>query len=134
MTVSYTPMLCSHAAECRRLADAVFNPKAKLWCQPEHGTLESLRAVVAAYPSGALRLGENAPTTHLDPPSDLASINVMPNWPYAVTNIDLDADFNGAGASTAKYVLCRCEHSKNKPLCDGTHYDVKWRDDVEEWV
>lgn len=132
VTVSYTPMLCSHAAECQRLAGAVFNPKAKPWCQPEHGTLDSLRAVVAACPSGALRLGENAPATHLDPPPDLTSITVVPHGPYAVTNIDLDAEFNGAGASEAKYVLCRCGHSKNKPFCDGTHYDVTWRDDAEE--
>ena len=26
--------------------------------------------------------------------------------------------------------LCRCGQSKNKPFCDGTHYDVKWKDDA----
>ena len=26
--------------------------------------------------------------------------------------------------------LCRCVQSKNKPFCDGTHHDVKWKDDA----
>ena len=26
--------------------------------------------------------------------------------------------------------LCRCGQSKNKPFCDGTHHDVKWKDDA----
>ena len=25
---------------------------------------------------------------------------------------------------------CRCGQSKNKPFCDGTHHDVKWKDDA----
>ncbi|MEM9641774.1 MAG: CDGSH iron-sulfur domain-containing protein, partial [Pseudomonadota bacterium] len=42
----------------------------------------------------------------------------------------LEADFNGAGASRAKYSLCRCGLSKNKPFCDGSHYDAKWSDNA----
>ena len=26
--------------------------------------------------------------------------------------------------------LFRCGQSKNKPFCDGTHHDVKWKDDA----
>lgn len=129
--VSYTPVLCSHAAECQRLALEVFNPKERPWCQPEHGTLEKLRAVVSACPSGALRLGENTPPAHLEPDADTLSITILKNGPYAVTNIPIDASSEAEGASAQKYVLCRCGHSKNKPFCDGTHYDVGWRDDME---
>ena len=46
-----------------------------------------------------------------------------------VTNVAIEAEFNGVGASTRKYVLCRCGQSKNKPFCDGTHHDVGWTDD-----
>ncbi|MEL6584589.1 MAG: CDGSH iron-sulfur domain-containing protein [Pseudomonadota bacterium] len=129
VTVSYTPLLCSHAAECQRLSLEVFNPKARPWVQPEHGTLESLRAVVAACPSGALRLGEGEPARHLDPEG--MSITVMKDGPYAVTNIPAPATSEADGPSARKYVLSRCGHSKNKPFCDGTHYDVGWRDDAE---
>jgi CDGSH-type Zn-finger protein len=56
-------------------------------------------------------------------------IEVEKNGPYHVANIALDAEFNGAGASRAKYSLCRCGLSKNKPFCDGSHYGAKWSDE-----
>ncbi|MEC7963469.1 MAG: (4Fe-4S)-binding protein, partial [Pseudomonadota bacterium] len=56
-TVTYNPMLCSHAAECGRLASHIFNPAQKPWVQPDKGTVDEVRAVVAACPSGALALG-----------------------------------------------------------------------------
>jgi len=129
VTVSYTPVLCSHAGECSRLAKAVFNPSEKPWIKPENGTLEDVVAVLAACPSGALRMniGQQRPY-HLA--SVDVEITVEEHGPYWVKNIPLEAEFNGAGASRAKYVLCRCGQSKNKPFCDGTHYDVKWRDDT----
>ncbi|SMY08418.1 CDGSH iron-sulfur domain-containing protein [Flavimaricola marinus] len=127
VTISYTPVLCGHIADCQRLHRAVFDPTQKPWIQPENGTLEGITAVIAACPSGALRMsvGEGEPK-HID--SDEVSIRVVRNGPYIVKNVELEADFNGEGASQKEYILCRCGHSKNKPFCDGTHYDLKWRD------
>ena len=129
VTVSYTPVLCSHAAECQRLASAVFNPSEKPWVKPENGTVTEILDAMAACPSGALRvsIGQHAPQ-HLT--TGEAEITVEKDGPYHVKNVPLDASFNGKGASRAKYVLCRCGQSKNKPFCDGTHYDVKWSDDA----
>ncbi len=59
-------------------------------------------------------------------------IEVEKNGPYHVTNIPLDAEFNGAGASRAKYSLCRCGLSKNKPFCDGSHHGAKWYDETTD--
>ncbi len=128
VTISYTPVLCSHAGECSARASAVFDPSAKPWITPENGTLESILEVMAACPSGALRVsvGDTEPA-HLTR-GDVAII-VEKNGPYRVCNVPLEADFNGVGSSPAKYVLCRCGQSKNKPFCDGTHHDVKWRDE-----
>lgn len=58
-----------------------------------------------------------------------ASIEVERNGPYRVKNVPIEAEFNGVGASRAKYVLCRCGHSNNKPFCDGSHRDAGWTDD-----
>ena len=129
VTVEYTPMLCSHAAECQRLAMNVFNPKAKPWIQPENGSLQDIVAVMGACPSGALRLrlGDGSPH-HVTSPE--AEITIEKNGPYWVQNVAIEAEFNGVGASRGKYVLCRCGQSKNKPFCDGSHYDVKWQDDT----
>lgn len=131
VSVSYTPMLCSHAAECQRLQKSVFNPAQKPWVQPENGTLAGIRAVVFACPSGALSMSEGAgDPAQLGPDATTVEISVTKNGPYAVRNVPVEAEFNGVGASTQKYVLCRCGHSKNKPFCDGSHRDERWEDDA----
>lgn len=128
VTVSYTQVLCTHAARCQARAKAVFDPSKKPWIQPENGTLEGILDVIAACPSGALRVSVGAqPQQHMTT-GDVA-IEVEKDGPYHVANVPLDAEFNGAGASRAKYSLCRCGLSKNKPVCDGSHYDAKWSDD-----
>ena len=129
VTISYTPVLCSHAGECSRIARRIFNPSEKPWIKPEGGTTEDILAVMTACPSGALRVSIGAqPMAHLA--SDVVEIEIEPHGPYRVKNVPLEAEFNGVGAARSKYVLCRCGQSKNKPFCDGTHYDVGWRDDA----
>ena len=128
VTVSYTPVLCGHIAECQRLHKVVFDPSKKPWIQPENGTLDGIKAVIEACPSGALRIAINDEEVHhID--SDEISLSIEKDGPYVVGNVELEADFNGAGASKKEYILCRCGHSKNKPFCDGTHHDVGWADD-----
>ena len=129
VTVSYTPVLCGHIAECQRLHKQVFDPSQKPWIQPENGSLEGILSVINACPSGALRVSvDGEDLHHMD--SDEQSVSFVKNGPYVVKNIPLDAEFNGAGASEKEYILCRCGQSKNKPFCDGTHHDVKWKDDA----
>ena len=54
--VTYNPRLCAHAAECVRLARAVFDPARKPWIDPDQGTEDQIRDAVRACPSGALAL------------------------------------------------------------------------------
>jgi CDGSH-type Zn-finger protein len=129
VTIAYTPVLCSHAGECSRLARTIFNPSDKPWIKPENGSVDDVLAVLAACPSGALRIAITDQTPqHLTTPD--VEIAVEKNGPYWVKNVPLEAEFNGVGASRSKYVLCRCGLSKNKPFCDGSHYDAKWQDDA----
>ena len=127
VTISYTPVLCGHIAACQALHKQVFDPTQKPWIQPENGTLDGLLSVIKACPSGALRVSvDDEAEHHID--SDETSIEIKKNGPYVVKNVELDATFNGVGASEKEYILCRCGQSKNKPFCDGSHYDVKWSD------
>jgi CDGSH-type Zn-finger protein len=128
VTISYTPVLCTHAAQCQKRAARVFNPKQRPWVQPENGTVAEILDVIAACPSGALRVsvGEQ-PAQHMT--TGDVGIDVEKDGPFHVTNVTLGAAFNAVGASRAKYSLCRCGLSKNKPFCDGSHHDAKWSDD-----
>ena len=129
VTISYTPVLCGHIAACQVLHKQVFDPAKKPWIQPENGTLEGILSVIKACPSGALRVAVgDEEEHHID--SDETSIRINKHGPYVVKNVELEAEFNGAGASEKEFILCRCGQSKNKPFCDGTHYDVKWKDDA----
>ena len=128
VTVLYNPMLCSHAAECGRLAQHVFNPAMKPWVQPDNGTQEEVTAVIAACPSGALSLGD----ADGNPDHRVAlrtEITVEKNGPYWVQHVAPPEDPSGTGQTAQKYVLCRCGLSGNKPFCDGSHRDAGWKSD-----
>lgn len=126
-TIHYNRLLCSHAAECSKRLPSVFDPQRKPWIEPDRGQLADLEAVVKACPSGALRLstGADEPKHFID---DAVVVEVEKNGPYRVANIPLDETNWATGASTRKYVLCRCGQSGNKPFCDGSHHDAAWRD------
>jgi len=129
VSVTYNPLLCSHAAECGRLASHIFNPEQKPWVQPDKGTVAEVEAVITACPSGALAMArEDGGREHrLAGRCDVA---VEKNGPYWVQDVGIEVDAgHGEGRSSRKYVLCRCGKSGNKPFCDGTHRDAGWSDE-----
>ena len=128
VTVTYNPMLCSHAAECGRLAGHIFNPAQKPWVQPDNGTVAEVEAVVAACPSGALAI-TRADGSREHRLADRCDITVEKNGPYWVQGVKSPVGAHGEGMSSKKYVLCRCGLSGNKPYCDGSHRDAGWKDD-----
>lgn len=127
-TVHYNKLLCSHAGECVKHASNIFNPKNKPWVAPNEGTLEQIKTVVTACPSGALSYstadrGRDALC------SDEVEITVEANGPFRVKNVPIEAAYWADGQSVREYVLCRCGLSKNKPFCDGSHVDEGWSED-----
>ncbi|MEL7447093.1 MAG: (4Fe-4S)-binding protein [Pseudomonadota bacterium] len=130
MTVSYTPVLCSHAAECQKSSAAIFDPARKPWVDVSEGDLAEVFSAVGKCPSGALsvQIGTLESPMHLT--DGEVDIRIEKNGPYRVRNIPIDSEFSTDGSTPSKFVLCRCGMSKNKPFCDGTHYDEKWRDDA----
>lgn len=127
VTVNFNPLLCSHAAECGRLAAHIFNPEQNPWVQPDKGTVLEVEAVIAACPSGALSLSLDGAVTHRF--SDRAEIEIERHGPYWIKDVPPPVAQSAEGGSQEKYVLCRCGLSGNKPFCDGSHRDAKWRDD-----
>ena len=128
VTVTFNPRLCSHAAECGRIAKNIFNVKQKPWVQPDSGTVEEVKAVVAACPSGALQMIEGDVPKGIVP-DDRPQVKIQKNGPYWVTGCQIDTDANAEAVMENKFVLCRCGLSGNKPYCDGTHYGAGWKSD-----
>lgn len=129
VTVTFNPRLCGHAAECGRIAPAVFDPAQKPWVQPDRGRRAEIEAVVAACPSGALKIAapeELGPDLFPDRPT----VTVQKDGPYWVLEADPPAPPRGEGMTPRKYILCRCGQSGAKPFCDGSHRARGWRDDA----
>ena len=60
-------------------------------------------------------------------------ILVAPGGPYAVKGaVELVDQTWGEGASRDCYDLCRCGQSKNKPFCDGAHWDTKFDEESKQ--
>lgn len=124
--VTFNPRICSHAAECGRIASHIFNPEERPWVQPDKGTRAEVEEVVAACPSGALALKRpDGAREHRMP--DRCDITVEKDGPYWVHAVTPPAGAQAEGMSSRKYVLCRCGLSGNKPYCDGTHRDEGWK-------
>lgn len=128
LDVHYAKLLCSHAGECGARLKAVFNPEQKPWIQPDEGAREAILDVVKACPSGALSYSLKGELPQQIAQND-AVIVVEKNGPYRVANIPLEGEEFSDNGTPAKYVLCRCGLSKNKPFCDGSHRDEGWRED-----
>ena len=118
--------LCAHAGVCTDNLASVFRMGEEPWIDPDAATVDEIVAIVEKCPSGALgyTIGDSERTA----PAGAASIRIVPQGPYAVSGeVVLEADW-GEGASSSRFTLCRCGASKNKPFCDGSHWDVDFDD------
>lgn len=117
--------LCSSAAFCHRGNTDVWN-LAEQTADPERRAL--LTEMVFRCPSGRLvlhRLPEGDP---LEP--DLAQeIGVLDNGPFWVRGgIPVEAADGFEYEVRNRATLCRCGYSRNKPFCDSSHIQARFRD------
>ena len=130
ITVHDNRGLCAHAGVCTDRLPSVWRMGVEPWIDPDGATVEAIVETIEACPSGALsytiggeerRDGDKPPAIHL-----------AKNGPYVVTgNISLEGVEFGEGVSREHFTLCRCGASKNKPFCDGCHYDAGFEDNED---
>ncbi len=119
--------LCAHAGHCTEGLKAVFRLREEPWIRADAASAEAIIETIRRCPSGALSYSV-AGVEHRDqarPPL----VTVTKDGPYEVTGgIELVGVAFGAGASREHYCLCRCGASRNKPFCDGSHWQAGFRD------
>jgi len=129
ITVLDNRALCAHAGFCTDELESVFRQHDEPWIAADGAEAEEIIATIRKCPSGALSYAIDG--VEADAPERPPMVTVTDNGPYAVTGgIELMGVHFGDGASTEHYTLCRCGASKNKPFCDGSHWNVGFRDPV----
>jgi len=127
ITVLDNRALCAHAGFCTDELESVFRQHDEPWIAADGAEAEEIIATIRKCPSGALSYAIDG--VEADAPERPPMVTVTDNGPYAVTGgIELMGVHFGDGASTEHYTLCRCGASKNKPFCDGSHWNVGFRD------
>ncbi|HKU17505.1 MAG TPA: ferritin-like domain-containing protein [Steroidobacteraceae bacterium] len=113
---------CIHARFCVTGAPKVFLANVQgPWIHPDAMPVERVVEIAHACPSGAIRYRRtDGASDEAAPPVNLAS--VRERGPYAFRGaLQIDGAAHGFRAT-----LCRCGASKNKPLCDGSHNEIKF--------
>lgn len=123
ITIYDNRTICAHAAICVSQLPAVFRKNEQPWIEPDGADAATTRAIIDRCPSGALRYAiESGKSTGLGQEDGIV---IEQGGPYHVTgNVRLQVDEALQPPLPAQYTLCRCGASKNKPYCDGSHYDV----------
>jgi CDGSH-type Zn-finger protein len=127
ITIHDNRAICAHAGFCTDGLASVFRMKHEPWIDPDAAAVEEVIATIRKCPSGALSYSiDDVETRDQERPP---MVTVTDDGPYAITgSIELVGVAFGDGASKEHYTLCRCGASKNKPFCDGSHWQVGFKD------
>src|SRR5262245_2591891 len=118
--------ICAHAGHCTDGLPSVFREDEEPWIDASASSAAAIVDTVRRCPSGALShsIGGSERRDQARAPR----ICVTPDGPYEIEGgVKLLATEFGAGASTEHYCLCRCGASKNKPFCDGSHWEIGFK-------
>lgn len=137
ITIHDNRSICAHSGICTDTLASVFKYGSEPWIDPAGATAHAIIDTVRRCPSGALSysLEGVAGGAGLEGQAQTRqpSITVTKDGPYAVVGgVQLLELSRGQGASAEHYTLCRCGASKNKPLCDGTHASIGFRDEKQQ--
>lgn len=132
ITVIWKPEICVHSGICVKHSPTVFKPKERPWMKIEGAASNEIMRTVEQCPSGALSYRIEKKTVEepmVKIPEGVTKIEAMKNGPLVVYGeIEIKDSDGGIKTSTATTTaLCRCGASKDKPFCDGSHLDAKFK-------
>jgi CDGSH-type Zn-finger protein/uncharacterized Fe-S cluster protein YjdI len=114
---SYGSQSCASTPE-------VFQPEGRPWVKVDAATAEKIAEVVMTCPTGALHF-ERLDGGPQEPQPEETTINARPNSPlYMQGKMRIPGPGGQLIREDTRLALCRCGHSGNKPVCDGSRRRV----------
>lgn len=111
--------LCQHAGFCSTKLSSWFD---MIPDTDDHRVRLQLLGMIERCPSGALSYElDDEP---IEPDLPIAVCPVTDGPLFVSGGIEIERTSGELLETRNRVTLCRCGHSKNKPLCDGTHYDI----------
>ena len=127
ITVVWKPNTCIHSTKCWKGLIQVFNPQNKPWINMSGATTERIKKQVEACPSGALSYISKTAGSQESAHTEI-KVEALENGPLLVYGILHVTNSDGKTEKKNKTTaFCRCGASHNKPYCDGTHVDIKFK-------
>ena len=126
IVVHWEPKLCIHTARCLRGLPQVFDINRLPWIKLEAASAEQIAEVVRRCPTSALRF-ERLDGGPQEQAPEQTTIQATPDGPLYVRGDIKIVNQDGSTRNLTRAALCRCGHSKNKPFCDGSHWEVDFK-------
>ncbi len=120
--------VCAHIGECTGHLPEVWKLDAEPWIDPRGSGAGAIAETVRRCPSGALAY---APAGSAEPVEEQLDPAIMaaPNGPYFVRGgLQVTSSEGTDYEPRNRQTLCRCGASKNKPFCDGSHWNIGFTD------
>ena len=126
IAVFWEPKLCIHTGYCFRGSPQVFKPLERPWVDVNAASADEVAATVMRCPTGALHFERLDGGPQEEAPEETTIIE-RPNGPlYVRGRLRLQRQ-DGSVREETRVALCRCGQSANKPFCDGTHREIRFR-------
>ena len=129
IVVRWDYVRCIHVEACIDTLPSVFYRDDRPWINPAYGSADDIVRACEACPTGALhyeRKDGGAPEA--TPP--LNTITVSADGPLFVRgDLNITDEDGKPILRETRAALCRCGHSRNKPLCDDRHREVAFSAD-----
>jgi uncharacterized Fe-S cluster protein YjdI len=136
ITVFWRPELCIHSANCLIGLPGVFDSMERPWVNINGATSAEIIKTIDTCPSRALLYLKNAKTVVRKPrkksrkPPKFARVQILKDGPAIISGnfVLRDPSKKKIRLKTDKAAICRCGASRKKPLCDGTHLAIGFKD------
>ncbi len=136
VTVFWRPELCIHSANCLIGLPGVFDSSERPWVNIRGASSKEIMKTVDTCPSRALLYLKNAnfalrkARKKSKKPPKFARIQILKDGPAIISGnfILRDPSRKKIHLETEKAAICRCGASNKKPLCDGTHLRIGFKD------